>query len=163
MLDDRPQPPLVAPERAMLEAWLDFHRATLEFKCAGLDAAALRTAAVPPSPLTLLGLVRHLAEVERGWFAMVFAGETKEAIWSTNFDEDFDAETVEPDEVFAAWRTECDRSRAIARAADSLDVCAQTDPERSLRWIVVHMIEEYARHNGHADLIRERIDGVTGE
>ncbi|PSM42536.1 hypothetical protein C6Y14_15115 [Streptomyces dioscori] len=169
--DGRPIPPTHAGERAMLEAWLDFHRATLTLKCADLEDDQLRLAAAAPSSMTLLGLVQHLAEVERNWFRRVFAGEDVPPVFGQGNHDGF---ALEPDrglaEVTAVWQAEIARGRElIAHAAldDSGRLSAQ-DAEHvghqgvSLRWILVHMIEEYARHNGHADLIREGIDGVTG-
>lgn len=160
----RPDPPFSAPEREMLAAFLDYHRATLLWKVDGLDDAQLRRP-MTPSGLTLLGMVKHLAHVERWWFRAVFAGEGVEVPWS---EADPDADwRVEPGESTAAilelYRAETERSRAIAAAAD-LDAIAR-HPERapSLRWVLIHMIEETARHNGHADLMRERLDGATGE
>ncbi|WP_107115639.1 MULTISPECIES: DinB family protein [unclassified Streptomyces] len=169
--DGRPVPPPHADERSMLEAWLDFHRATLALKCAGLDDERLRQAAVPPSSMTLLGIVQHMAEVERNWFQRIFASLDVPPVFGDGNTLGF---TLDPDrgleEVTAAWRKQIARGRELTAEA-SLDDAGRL-PERdaaivgdagvSLRWILVHLIEEYARHNGHADLIRERIDGVTG-
>ncbi|MFE0424744.1 DinB family protein [Streptomyces sp. NPDC058953] len=170
--DGRPIPPPRADERAMLEGWLDFHRATLALKCADLTDEQLRTAAAEPSSMTLLGLVQHLAEVERNWFRRIFAGDRDAGRVFTGGGADGFA--LEPgrglDETLAAWRTEIEKGRELTAGA-SLDDCgglsdeeaaAMGDTEVSLRWILVHMIEEYARHNGHADLLRERVDGSTG-
>ncbi|MEU6548054.1 DinB family protein [Streptomyces sp. NPDC046859] len=169
--DGRPVPPPHADERAMLEAWLDFHRATLALKCAGLDDARLRQAAVPPSSMTLLGLVQHMAEVERNWFQRVFASLDVPPVFG---DGNADGFALDPDrgleEATAAWRAQIARGRELTADAsleDSGRLSRQEaghvgDASVSLRWILVHLIEEYARHNGHADLIRERIDGVTG-
>ena len=153
----------------MLNAWLDYQRATLAWKCDGLDDQ-LRDRSVPPSRLSLLGLVRHMAEVERGWFRRTLSGEdVPPRIYSETGDRDaaFEAvETADVAEAFAIWRAECELARKAEAAAPSLEVIGveQSSGRRvSLRWILVHMIEEYARHNGHADLLRERIDGVTGD
>jgi hypothetical protein len=166
----RDDPPLVAGERQALDAWLDYHRDTLLLKCAGLTAEQLAQRAVPPSRLSLLGLVRHLTDVERWWFRMHAAGEDVSHIYFTvdNMDADFeDLDSRDAPAVLAAYREEVERARA-AVAGKSLDDVVPSrghHPERArdIRWIYVHMIEEYARHNGHADLIRERIDGQTGE
>ncbi|MCP2260311.1 putative damage-inducible protein DinB (forms a four-helix bundle) [Streptoalloteichus tenebrarius] len=167
---DRPIPPFAADERSTLEGWLDFHRATLAAKCAGLDEEQLRAASTPPSPISLLGLVRHMAEVERNWFRRILAGEEVGVIYGDGEDggEGADSggfttgEEVPVAEVFATWEAEVARARANA-AARALDDTGRFEyGEVSLRWIYVHMIEEYARHNGHADLVRERIDGRTG-
>ncbi|MFI8825464.1 DinB family protein [Streptomyces sp. NPDC053431] len=165
--DHRIQPPRTADERATLTAMLQFQRDTLEMKCAGLTAEQLKSRAVSPSGLSLLGLVRHLAEVERGWFRNVINGEGSRSRWtppgSTDW-ADFDVDDADVDEGFAVWREECARARAIVAAAPSLDVTGSLDGETyALRYVLAHMIEEYARHNGHADLLRERIDGSTGE
>ncbi|MDT3399286.1 DinB family protein [Streptomyces sp. B1866] len=164
---DRPVPPHHADERTSLEGWLDFHRATLAVKCEGLDDARLREASVPPSSLTLLGLVRHMAEVERHWFRRILDGQDAPPIWYTDADRDGDFHVTEADgaaDAFPVWRAEIDAARAAA-AGRSLDELVHRPDGRvlDLRWIYLHMIEEYARHNGHADLIRERIDGVTGD
>ncbi|MGA6158645.1 DinB family protein [Stenotrophomonas sp. NPDC087984] len=164
---ERPEPPRTADERTSLEGWLDFHRATLALKCEGLDDKQLREASAPPSELTLLGLVRHMAEVERSWFRRVFAHEDTPPIWYSDQDPDGEFHIADGDTAegaFAIWRDEITKAREAA-AGHSLDEVV-TRPDRgdyNLRWIYLHMIEEYARHNGHADLIRERIDGVTGE
>jgi hypothetical protein len=166
----RHEPSTVAGERQSLDEWLDYHRATLELKCEGLTAEQLRTPSVTPSDLTLLGLVRHMAEVERGWFQQIFADNGVPRIYNTDEDRQkawTDLDDSEPDEVFAIWRAECDIARKISGAA-SLDDLAASPRSRngegfSLRWILTHMIEEYARHNGHADLLREAIDGATGD
>jgi uncharacterized damage-inducible protein DinB len=160
----RTDPPLIAGEREMLETWLDFHRATLLFKCAGLDDEQLKRRACPPSTLSLLGLVRHMNEVEAGWFGR-FVGDSQ-PVYSTDEwpDADFDdLDTADAAADFAAFEAQCARSRerATGRGLDETFV-GRRGNAISLRWIYVHMIEEYARHNGHADLLRERIDGVTG-
>ncbi|MET9377429.1 DinB family protein [Streptomyces sp. NPDC002992] len=168
--DRRTQPPRAADERTTLTAMLQFQRDTLEMKCAGLTTDQLKQRAIPPSGLSLVGLVRHAAEVERGWFRNVVNGEESRSPWtpagSTEW-ADFDVDDLDEAgvaEAFAVWRDECARARAVVDAADSLDVHGHLGEEAySLRYVLAHMIEEYARHNGHADLLRERIDGVTGE
>ncbi|RFS84888.1 DinB family protein [Actinomadura spongiicola] len=167
-MDDqgRIDPPQTGDERATLAGFLQYHRDTLAMKCAGLTTEQLKQQAVPPSNLTLLGLIRHMAEVERSWFRIRFNGEPLPGRWikGSGDDTDFEVDTADPDEAFAAWHEECARSRAIVDAADSLDATMRhRDSDFSLRWILTHMIEEYARHNGHADFLRERIDGATGE
>ncbi|WP_399928181.1 DinB family protein [Streptomyces kanamyceticus] len=164
----RTEPPHTAPdERASLTAFLQYQRETLAMKCAGLTAEQLKERAVPPSDMSLLGLVRHLAEVERSWFGNVMNGEALRADWSGRVPgehADFDVADADPDEAFEVWHAECARSRAVVDALDSLDATADFRGDTySLRYVLTHMIEEYARHNGHADLLRERIDGVTGE
>ncbi|HEY8984292.1 MAG TPA: DinB family protein [Streptomyces sp.] len=164
--DGRPIPQWTADEPAMLASWLDFHRATLELKCAGLDDEQVRRAASKPSELTLLGLVQHMAEVERNWFQRTFAGLDVPYVYgeATGY-------TLSPDrgldEALAVWRGEIARGRELI-AGRSLDDLGHIVGEPldgtpvSLRWILVHMIEEYARHNGHADILREALDGTTG-
>ena len=167
MTAERSDPPLEADERTTLTAFLDFQRATLALKCEGLSDDQLRQRAVPPSALSLLGLVRHMAEVERNWFRPVLGGEP----FSLIFGQDMDVEaafrevaTADVAEAFRAWHAECDHARTLVAAAPSFDVRGfRGNSWFSLRWVVTHMIEEYARHNGHADLLRERIDGSTGE
>ena len=152
----------------MLDGWLEFHRATLEMKCDGLSADQLRQRAVPPSSLSLLGLIRHMTDVERHWFRNTLHGEDAPDLYSTEDDRDGDFDHIEdadPVETFAAWHAELDHSRQLLAAVPSLDEIGAR-PRRgqpvSVRWIVMHMIEEYARHNGHADFLRERIDGSVG-
>jgi hypothetical protein len=160
---DPPKTP--GDERSSLESWLEFHRATLLMKCSGLEPELLATRSCPPSSLSLLGLVRHMTEVE-GWFHD-FDGKPEGEWYSTDADPDGGFDSVDParaDEDLAAYHASIDRAR---RAVDGLDLDALSpspDVEAvSLRWIYQHMIEEYARHNGHADLLRERIDGATGD
>jgi uncharacterized damage-inducible protein DinB len=167
MTDDQRATTLrTADERATLTSFLDHQRDTLAMKCAGLSTEQLRTRVLEPSGLSLLGLVRHLAEVERSWFRNVLGGEARHGFWKHpdgTFAE-FDVETADPEEAFAIWRRECDHARELVAAAESLDVLGHYGEEVfSLRWILTHMIEEYARHNGHADLLREHLDGSTGE
>ena len=169
MTVERTSPPRTAGERETLESWLDFHRATLALKCEGLTDEQLREQSAPPSDLSLLGLVRHMAETERGWFRQVLGGEDVPDLYVTPEDQNAEFTGAADADVaasFAAWQTECELARQAVAAAPSLDVLAAR-PTRlgaaSLRWILVHMIEEYARHNGHADLLRERIDGATGD
>jgi uncharacterized damage-inducible protein DinB len=163
----RPVIPRVADERTMLEAWLDFHRQTLLMKCTGLDAEQLKLRSAAPSTLTLHGLVRHMAEVEREWFRIYFAGQGIHALYSTeawpNADFD-DLEFADPATDFATFAEEVRLARAVTVecSLDDTFVHPRRHMAINLRWIYVHMIEEYARHNGHADLLRERIDGVTG-
>ncbi len=153
-------------ERSTLLAFLEWQRETLERKCEGLDADQLRTRSAAPSTLSLLGLVRHMAEVERGWFRRTLAGEEVEEIYCTKDDEDGDfdnVDTADVDEAFATWRDECTRAdEIVSRRALEATGLQRTGREVSMRWILNHMIEEYSRHNGHADLLRERIDGATG-
>lgn len=171
----RPEPPVAADEAATLLGFLDFLRATLEWKCSGLDATGLR-ATVPPSSMTLGGMLKHLAYVEDHWLSHTLHGAAPTPPWDTvdwSADRDWDwhsAAEDRPEELRALWRDAVGRSRtAVARAlADGgLDQRARrpwadgTAP--SLRWILVHLVEEYARHCGHADLLRESIDGLTGE
>jgi hypothetical protein len=165
--DTRPTPPSVGGERETLSAVLDWHRATFELKCADLSPERLSEQAVPPSALSLHGLVRHLAGVERWWFRIQFAGEDVPLLYYSDDDPDQDFESLDGDvdEAFAVWRAECEQSRHITAAAASLDATGirkRTGEPISLRRILVDMIAEYARHNGHADLLRERIDGATG-
>ncbi|SDJ23702.1 Protein of unknown function [Actinokineospora alba] len=163
----RTEPSYVADERASLTQFLDWQRQTLEMKVAGLNADQLKEKAVPPSAISLLGLVRHLAEVERSWFRNVMNGEQVPSYWGRGADgyrADFDVDDADPDKAFEVWHDACAQSRAIVDAAESLDVIGRHgDEEYSLRYVLTHMIEEYARHNGHADFLRERIDGATGE
>jgi len=151
-----------------LDGYLDWHRQTLLFKCGGLTADQLRIASAEPSNLTLLGLVRHMAEVERSWFSRRAAGLDVAMIYCTDErpDADFDdVAAADAEADFATFLAECDASRAAAAdlGLDHRFVHARTGNEMSLRWVYVHMIEEYARHNGHADLLRERIDGRVGD
>ena len=161
---ERQAVPLVADERTMLEAWLDFHRATLLLKCSELSESQLKLRAAPPSSLSLLGLVRHLTDVERGWFRRRMTGETGPGVaplYRTEQHRDADFDEVESADVgatFTAYLDEVERCRETARAVPLDKVVG----ERSVRWIYLHMVEEYARHNGHADLLRERIDGAKG-
>jgi hypothetical protein len=164
----RVDPPYAADEAAMLAGWLDFHRRTLALKCAGLTERQLRLRSVAPSSLTLLGLVRHLAEVEQYWYQVVLLGLDREDLYATPEDRDYDfngVDTADPAEAFATWR----RQIALAEQAvaglplETVGKKQRRGQDVTLRWIQLHMIEEYARHNGHADLLREAVDGVTGE
>ncbi|MBM7770526.1 putative damage-inducible protein DinB [Actinokineospora baliensis] len=166
-MTDRIGPPLTGGERETLRAYLDFHRATLAMKCAGVSEEDMRRRASPPSELTLLGLVRHMAEVERTWFARVINHEDVPFVWSEsgNYQQAFDLEGATVAEALAAWRREVARSREIEEAAESLDVTGyfpRWEADVSLRLVILHLIHEYARHNGHADFLREAIDGTTG-
>jgi uncharacterized damage-inducible protein DinB len=168
--DNRPEPPSQGGEKETLEAFLDFHRATLLWKLSGLTDAELRQRLSPPT-WPLLSLVKHLAYVERNWFRSRFIGEELAVPWT---EEDPDPDfRIEPDEttasVLAFYQDECERSRDITAEASLDDLAAfwpaDRDPSKrpTLRWILVHMIEETARHNGHADIVREMIDGAAGE
>ncbi|GAA1284189.1 hypothetical protein Psi02_34010 [Planotetraspora silvatica] len=167
MTDNRVPPPFIGDERAMLNNWLDWHRETLIVKCAGLSEERLRERSVPPSTMSLLGLVRHMAHVERAWFRRVLNGEDIPLLYKTDdLDADFnDVDTASAEEAFATWRAEVEHARKLSAEVplDAIGKQKRHGQDCSHRWILVHMIEEYARHNGHADLLRERIDGVTGE
>jgi uncharacterized damage-inducible protein DinB len=162
----REEPPFGLAEREMVEAWLEYHRTTLLIKCEGLDDAARKSRPVPTSNLSLHGLVRHMAEVERNWFRRVLQREPDtKPLWYDPAIED--SELVPLDDAdweadLAAWSAECAASRAAAAPHDLDDTGLRRGKPCSLRWIYLHMIEEYARHNGHADLIRELVDGQVG-
>jgi hypothetical protein len=165
--DPRPPLPQVGDERTMLTAYLDWHRATFELKCAGVDPARLSERTMPPSTMSLHGLLRHLTGVERWWFQINFAGDDVPMLYYSDDDPDQDFERLDGDvdEAWAVWRRECDRSREIVAQAASLEATGtrvRDGAPISLRGGLVKMIAEYARHNGHADLLREGIDGATG-
>ena len=166
--DRRQEPAFELGERQMLEGWLDFHRTTLLLKVEGLDDAGRKNRPVPTSLLSLHGLVRHMAEVERSWFRRVLAGEsdgTAGPIWFTGDAEDgdlFPLDGADWDADLAVWQAEIGAARAAAAGRGLDDTGIRRGQPCSLRWIYVHMIEEYARHNGHADLIRELTDGLVG-
>ena len=162
----RSEPPFVLGERAMLEGWLEFHRATLMLKCEGVSDAGRKARPIPTSKLSLHGLVRHMGEVERSWFRRALLNERDAPpVWYDPAIED--SELVPLDDAdwesdLTTWLEECERSR-VAAAPFSIDHTGLGKGEPcSLRWIYVHMIEEYSRHNGHADLIREMVDGTVG-
>jgi uncharacterized damage-inducible protein DinB len=176
-LDDqgRPEPPLAGDETATLLGFLEYQRATLAWKVAGLDTAGLR-ATVAASSMTLGGLLKHLAYVEDNWFSRWLSGRDREPLWETvdwKADPDWEwhsAADDNPEQLLTIWHEAVARSRS--RVAEALanggleQLSRRTSPDGeapSLRWIVCHMIEEYARHNGHADLLRESVDGLTGE
>ena len=165
----RTDPPTVAGERAALEGWLEYHRSTLLAKCQGLTGEQLAERAVPPSSLSLLGLVRHMTDVERAWFRIRSAGEPGLGLrYSTGEFPDGDFDFAGPSGAeadLAAYREECELARAamVGRPLDGTFFHERDQVTIDLRWVYLHMIEEYARHNGHADLLRERIDGVTGD
>jgi uncharacterized damage-inducible protein DinB len=166
---ERVEPDRISGERAALEQWLDYHRATLLMKCAGLTATQLKRRAVPPSTLSLLGLVRHMTEVERWWFRMHANGERLGFPYDPDqTGADFhDTAGADAASNLEAYRQEVEAARA-ATADKGLDLVVASrgdhpDRTRDIRWIYLHMIEEYARHNGHADLLREAIDGSTGD
>ncbi|MCD4536401.1 DinB family protein [Nocardioides sp. cx-169] len=170
--EQRRFPPTDADERTTLLAYLDYHRDTLRIKTAGLDAAQLDTPH-PPSDLTLGGLLKHLAYVENWWFRAVMAGHADEPWASVDWaaDEDWDwhsAKDDSPAQLRDLFDAEVDRADAVIASYEGLDAVAARPNRRTggyynLRWIVLHMIEEYARHNGHADLIRQAVDGAVGE
>ncbi|MFI1581761.1 DinB family protein [Embleya sp. NPDC020630] len=165
--DQRPTPPVTGNEREMMRAFLDFHRATLAMKCEGLSDEELRRQSMPPSTLSLLGLVRHMAEVERTWFRRVINAEDIPLVWSDegDFQVAYDASASTRSEAFAAWEAEVAHSRRIEAEAESLDVIghnARWDQDVSLRLVMLHLMHEYARHNGHADFLREGVDGTVG-
>jgi hypothetical protein len=165
--DARVDPPREGGERETLLAFLEWHRETFLLKCTGVPPERLSDKSIEPSGLSLHGIRRHLAGVERWWFQRQFAGRREvPLLYYTDEDpnQDFDDLGGDPAEVLAVWRAECERSREIVAAAPSLEATGTTEQGRTitLRWVLLHTIAEYARHNGHADLLRERIDGATG-
>ncbi|MFE1251138.1 DinB family protein [Streptomyces sp. NPDC058735] len=170
MTDERRMPATTADERTMLEGWLDFHRQTLAWKCQGLTDEQLRSASVAPSNLSLMGLVRHMADVERSWYRRVLAGEDVPPLYWSDEEPDGEFHLTEADtwqETYAAWQSEIGTARRNAARFGLDDLSGgthrRTGERFNLRWLHTHMIEEYARHNGHADLLRERLDGATGD
>ena len=167
--DPREGGPRLGGERATLAEFLRGQRLTLELKCAGLDAEQLARRSVEPSTLSLLGLVRHMAEVERKWFRIRFADSDEGNLYQTQDDPDGDfngavADQAVVDAAWAAWRAEMEFANEFIADHDFDFVGKDSEGEPvSLRELIVHMIEEYARHNGHADLLRERIDGRVGQ
>lgn len=168
--DPRTEGPVRGDELAVLLGFLQWQRQTLELKCAGLDAAAMARRSVEPSSMSLLGLVRHLADVERGWFRRTLAQQDAPPHFRSrgNPDGDFDDAVPDPEVVAQAWRVwreEVAFSDQFVAQAPNLDITGyeQWRGDISLRWILIHMVEEYARHLGHVDLLRERIDGAVGQ
>jgi hypothetical protein len=174
--DPREDGPRLGDERATLVETLRSARLTLEMKCAGLDAEAMARRSVEPSTMSLLGLVRHLAEMERATFRAMLAGQDVPRLFCSDTDRDGDFDGAVPDprvvaEAWDAWRAEVEFATRFVTDAPSLDVTGD-DPlnlhgsgggAMSLREALVGMIYEYARHMGHADLLRERIDGRIGQ
>jgi hypothetical protein len=163
---ERPDGSLTAPERELLQGYLNFYRTTLLFKCAGLTAAQLAERPSPPSNLSLLGLIRHLTKVERIWFRIHFAsGEPAEPLFAPELGKDADFELVDPSRARAEYDgliEEWKLSDAAASGHSLDDRFTFSGEEASLRMIYIHLIGEYARHCGHADLLREQLDGTTG-
>jgi uncharacterized damage-inducible protein DinB len=162
----RTEPPYLLADRDMLEAWLEFHRVTLLMKCEGLTDAQRKARPITTSSLSLHGLVRHMAEVERNWFRRVLlsAPETPH-IWVGVEGDDIEfvpLDGADWDADLAVWHEQCEQSRINAAARELSDEGERFGERVTLRWIYVHMIEEYARHNGQADLIRELADGAVG-
>jgi uncharacterized damage-inducible protein DinB len=177
IIDDhgRPEPPVAAGEKDTLLGFLDYQRATFAWKCRGLDAAGMSTN-VAATTMTLGGMMKHLALVEDWWFSQWLFDRAPSPPWdqaALDADRDWEwhsAAEDTPDRLFAMWESTVERSRAAVGEAlengglDRLSARVWSDGRTpNLRWIVTHMIEEYARHNGHADLIREAVDGETGE
>lgn len=166
--DTRPMGPMVASERDTLERWLETYRETVLLKVAGLSAEQLCRRSVPPSTLSLMGVVRHLTEVEAYWIREVALAEDVPDMYSTRENPDGDLEGAAPATAaadLAAYRAEVDRCRAAAAALQDLEdpvAGLRRGEPVNLRWILTHLIEEYARHLGHMDLLREAIDGRTG-
>jgi hypothetical protein len=170
----RTDPALIADERTTLCEFLDYHRATLVWKISGISGAQLSARVVPSSGLTLAGILKHLAHVEDVWLQDRFLGRALPEPWaSAPFDDDPDWDLSSavydtPEQLLALYADACERTRAAVAGAESLDalsvkIAAAEGTPFSLRWILVHLIEETARHNGHVDLLREAIDGLTGE
>ena len=158
--------PRAADELTMLKAYLEHYRETFELKCSGVPADRMSERSSPPSTMSLHGLIRHLAGVERWWFAINFAGTDLPMLFYSDDDpdQDFDSLDGDPFEALDLWRAECERSRGIVEQAASLDAVGVRERNGSytLRWLMLRMIAEYAQHAGHADFLREGIDGAVG-
>lgn len=157
-------------ERATLTEFLRRYRLTLEMKCSGLDPEQLARRSAPPSTMSLLGLIRHMAEVERSWFRRRMAGQDVPKLYCSEADRDADWNGAVPDrdvvdDAWRTWRAEVEFAEDFVNKAADLDVegLGKNAEGLVLRWVLVHLIEEYARHCGHADLLRERIDGRVGQ
>jgi len=163
---ERAEPPYLADERVRLDAWLDYHRATLLRKCAGLSAAQLAVRPVASSGLSLLGLVRHMAGNERIWFRIRFGQAAVEDLYqSPDYPGGAEFALADPayaETDFATYAEEVGQARMIVRGRSLDERFGDATVTVDLRWLYAHVIDEYARHNGHADLIRELIDGATG-
>jgi hypothetical protein len=165
----RTDPPYDADERAMLEGFLDYHRGTMLWKASGLTGEQLVTAPIAPSALTMLGLIRHAALNERWWFRQQAAQLDIPDAYDLSENPDAELLVLDPtraEEDFAIYRAEIAAAKEAVKDLPLDHEFPNRSPERppiTLRWVYLHMIEEYARHNGHADLIREQLDGLTGE
>jgi uncharacterized damage-inducible protein DinB len=164
--DGRPYPPETGAERAMLDGFLDFHRRTLRWKCSGLSPQQLHTRPLASTNLSLLGLVRHAAEVERSWFREGVDGQAEDPIYWTRAEPDRDIDPpadADAEADLATWAAEIEAAREVLRRHELDDhFVTGRGTSASVRWLMIHMIEEYARHNGHADLLRQAIDGAVG-
>ncbi|HET7660160.1 MAG TPA: DinB family protein [Oryzihumus sp.] len=159
-----PDGPLTGEDRPMLEGFLAWHRALLQHKCAGLTGEQLAQRSVPPSNLSLLGLVRHMAKVERKWFRELIAGQELEPMYDPALGKDADFEDLDPAKAQADYERlleECRLAGEVLAAASYEQTIESRMGVMSVRAVVVHMIEEYAQHSGHADLLRECVDGTT--
>ena len=159
-----PDGPLTGEDRPMLEGFLAWHRALLQHKCAGLTGEQLARRSVPPSNLSLLGLVRHMAKVERKWFRELIAGQQLEPMYDPALGKDADFEDLDPAKAQADYERlleECRLAGEVLAAASYEQTIESRMGVMSVRAVVVHMIEEYAQHSGHADLLRECVDGTT--
>jgi hypothetical protein len=165
-LNGRPDPPMEADEKATLTGFLDFQRATLRWKSDGLTPEQLGVPAVEPSTMTLHGLIRHLTEVEVGWFVGTFTDEPVKYAYSSDERPDADWTDLDPAQYaddLRRYDEAVEKARAVVAGLKPGDVGNDEGRPVTLRWVLAHMIEEYARHNGHADFLRERLDGATGE
>lgn len=163
---ERVDEPFAGDERATLEGYLDYGRSSLLLKCAGLTGQQLALRACPPSTLSLLGLVRHVTEVERNWFRRRFASQVVENVYARPDRSEAAFDDMDPAYAERDWTALVDEQAEARRAVAGLPLDHEFHSDRygtmTLRWAYVHMITEYAQHNGHADLLRERLDGVTG-
>jgi len=165
---DRRDLPAEGDERTLLNAFLEFHRETLLWKCSGLTGEQLALRSVPTSTMSLLGLIRHMTDVERYWFRDVVGSEDVKSLYWGQPDRDSDFDDIsaaDAERDFVAYLEEMEACRMIQSDVDldSMVADRRNGDRNSFRWVMVHMIEEYARHNGHADLFREAIDGEVGE
>jgi uncharacterized damage-inducible protein DinB len=168
--DPRIDPPFIGDERTILTSFLTWHRDTLDLKCQGVDPGELAAQKLPPSKISLLGLVRHMAEVERGWFRRCMAGEDAKPLYygKDGPDDDWEGAVADPAVIADAWekwRAEIAFADEFIANAPDFEITGQLrdGTKVSLRWVLAHLVEEYARHVGHADILREQIDGRVGQ